>query len=545
MKYGPFVESVRARGLEMGDVVCFPLSVGWFGERGRPRRVSKLQFFYKGGTVNMYARPVEGVTVTVDLDRMVVVDFRDRMVMPVPKAEGTDYRSTEEKEEEEEEIPGPGSRGISIEGHVVRWANWDFHVSFDARAGLVLSLASVADPERDESRLVLYKGHVSELFVPYMDPSEEWYYRTYLDAGEWGFGVSSLPLKPGADCPANARFMDGFYAGRDGMPVRVENVFCVFQRYAGDVSWRHTEIIIPGRVIREVRPEVSLVVRSVAVAGNYDYIVDYEFMQSGTIKVQVGLTGIVEMKASEHTHTNQVSQDIHGTLIAENTIATYHDHFITYYLDLDIDGQRNSFVKAKMKTVRLGSDSDGSSPRKSYWTVERETAKTEAEGMVSMSPAEPSELMLVNPNKKTKMGNVVGYRLIPKSAPTISLLSDDDYPQIRAGWTKNQVWVTAYDPSQRWAGGMYADQSQGDDNLVAWSRRNRSIENTDIVLWYTVGFHHIPCQEDFPVMPTLNGGFELRQTNFFERNILLKTPLPSVESDSCSSGRQSQNIIIG
>ncbi|KAK1314168.1 hypothetical protein QJS10_CPA06g01553 [Acorus calamus] len=301
-------------------------------------------------------------------------------------------------------------------------------MSFDARARLVLSLASVADLERDESRLMLCKGHVSELFVPYIDPSEEWYYRTYLEVGEWGFGISALPLKPGADCPARARFMDGFYARRDGMPVRVEKVFCVFQRYA----------------------EECLAVRSMATVGNYDYIVDYEFMQSGTIKVQVGLTGILEVKASEHTHTNQVSQDIHGTLIAENTIATYHDHFITYYLDLDIDGQRNSFVKSKMKTVRPGGDNnDASSPRKSYWTVERETVKTEVEGMVSMSPAEPSELMLVNPNKKTRMGNAVGYRLIPKSAPTISLLSDDDYPQIRAGWTKNQAWVTAYDPSQR------------------------------------------------------------------------------------------------
>ena len=159
-------------------------------------------------------------------------------------------------------------------------------------------------------------------------------------------------------------------------------------------------------------------------------------------------------------------EEVYGTLISENTIGVNHDHFFTYYLDLDVDGGTNSFVKSNFRTVRPPNPDN---PRRSYWTVVSETAKTEADARIKFGRQE-AELVVVNPNRRTRMGNPVGYRLIPKSTAG-PLMSVDDYPQIRAAFTNYNVWVTPYNSSEKWASGLYTDQSRGNDTLATWTLR--------------------------------------------------------------------------
>lgn len=59
------------------------------------------------------------------------------------------------------------------------------------------------------------------------------------------------------------------------------------------------------------------------------------------------------------------------------------------------------------------------------------TAKTESDARIQLGSSRGAfEMVVVNPNKKTKLGNEIGYCLIPGGSATSPLLSDDDYPQI-------------------------------------------------------------------------------------------------------------------
>ena len=205
--------------------------------------------------------------------------------------------------------------------------------------------------------------------------------------------------------------------------------------------------------------------------------------------------------------------------MAEHTVAVNHDHFFSFRLDLDVDGQRNSFIQEQLVPERLEEES----PRKSVWVVDSQLASTEEAAKLRISIQKPSLWRVINSNVVGPLGHPVSYQLEPKTN-AISLLSPDDFPQRRAGFTANHLWVTPHNAKERYAAGTYPNQSKGGDGLPDWTSQNRPIQDTDIVLWYTLGFHHAVRTEDWPVLSTQWNEFELRPFDFFQRNPALDLP---------------------
>ncbi|CDP09892.1 unnamed protein product [Coffea canephora] len=401
---------------------------------------------------------------------------------------------------------------------------------------MVISKAMVLDSETGEFRSVMYKGFASEVFVPYMDYRQNWYFKSFMDAGEFGLGAMALALVPLNDCPRYSYYLDGVFVYADGRPYIQPNMICIFEKYAGDIDWRHSEPPVNGFDHNQARPRITVVARMAASVGNYDYIFDWEFQMDGLIRVQVSLSGMLMVKGTPYENPNQVPSNVEMStpLVSENVLGVVHDHFITFHLDMDIDSSNNSFVNINLvKEENLG----GQSPRKSILKAKRQVAKNEEDARIKLKLYDPSEFHFINPSRFSRLGKPTGYKLVPR-ATAASLLDLDDPPQLRAAFTNNQVPVIGLfsiqmlfcNRSEPWAGGFLVYQSKGEDTLAVWSDRNRPIENKDIVLWYTLGFHHLPCQEDFPVMPTVSSSFDLKPVNFFESNPILGV-MPNFEKD--------------
>ena len=96
------------------------------------------------------------------------------------------------------------------------------------------------------------------------------------------------------------------------------------------------------------------------------------------------------------------------------------------------------------------------------------------------------------------------------------------------------LWVTPLDPRERYAAGEYPNQHPGGAGL-AHTADESPIVNTDVVVWYTFGAHHVVRPEDWPVMPATPIGFSLKPVGFFDRNPALDVPRP-MSHGACANG---------
>ncbi len=517
-------------------VTCYVTPAGHVAlpEQTEGRRIGWGGCIYLGNAKFGWDREIPGIFFVVDMVTRKITRFSDYGVVPMPPSTSI-YDA-----DGGPAIPGnspfiiaqPNGPSFTIKDGEITWENWKFRFRLDPRVGPVVNLVTYNDGKKDRS--VLYEGSLAEMYVPYMDPEETWNSHVFLDAGEYfvntGSGGIIKPLVAGVDCPTYATFFSGTFFHENGAPYIRPQLACLFERVTGDPVWRHWD---EDTYATSGRPTRELVMRTVATVGNYDYLFDWRFEQDASITVGVGATGILEVKAvADKSAAGPLSDKLagkdkngepveFGQLIAPGLSAVDHDHYFSYRLDLDVDGTSNSLMVDKLVPYELPKSNLG---RHWIWAMKPEMVKKEGDAKLDVSIEHPAMWMFTNEGVKNSLGQSTSFAIMPGETG-ISLLPSSEWPQKRAGWSEHNLWVTPYDPTERYASGVYVMGSKGEDSLPNWVKQNRNIMNTDIVAWYTVGFHHVPRPEDWPQMPVMWHTFSLSPFQFLPKNPTMDLPM--------------------
>jgi primary-amine oxidase len=520
-----FRAALERRGITNPDLVMVdPWSAGNFGfEDEEGKRLSRALCWVRSSpTDNGYARPIEGVVPVVDLNTMQVLRVEDYGIVPLPPNPGNytpEFIQDLRTDVQPLEIVQPGGPSFEVQGHQVRWQKWQFRLGFTPREGLVLYTIGYEDQGR--VRPIIYRASLAEMVVPYGDPRPFHFRKNAFDVGEYGIGTLANSLKLGCDCLGVIRYFDAVMTNSRGQVVTIENAVCMHEEDYG-ILWKHMDWRTEQTEVRRSR---RLVVSFVSTVGNYEYGFFWYFYQDGTIQYEVKLTGMLNTGAMMPGETPK-----YGSLIAPQLNAPVHQHFFNVRLDMSVEGMQNSVYEVNTEAEPLGPEN----PHGNAFFAKSTLLATESQAQRTIDPMSARYWKIVNPSVLNAVGQPVAYKLMPGenilpfAHPESSVLK-------RAGFMTKHLWATPYSADERYPAGEYPNQSPGGQGLPAWTQANRPITDTNVVVWYTFGHHHIPRPEDWPVMPTGYIGFMLKPVGFFDSSPATDVPPSMHKKSNCHS----------
>jgi len=467
---------------------------------------------------NPFAHPISGLKLLVDMNTLELLEIEDHHdygrpdvdAEYVPSVRGTTVRD----DLKPLHITQPEGASFTVEGTELKWQNWTMRLGFNYREGPVIYQVTFDDD--GVTRDVAYRMSFAEMVVPYRDPTFDHYRRTAYDIGEWGLGFMTTSLELGCDCLGEIAYVDATLHDWTGEPREIKNAICLHEE-DNAVLWKHVD----ERMGAEVRRQRRMVVSCHATVANYEYLVYWRFYQDGNIECEVRATGIMVTTP----FPEGAEAPPYGTVVDKNSYAPFHQHFIVARLDLDVDGAENTVMEVDSVAPPVSEEN----PYGLALVTKSTPIRSEAEAGRDYDWGTQRAWKVVNPNKFNKHGTNVSYKLAPGAC--FPALMDPSTPQyLRAPVIGHTLWVTKNSDDERWPAGAYPVQSEVDKGMSEWIKDDASLENTDVVLWYVFGIHHITRVEEWPIMAVDTVSFWLKPSGFFDRNPSIDAP-PTVKAE--------------
>ncbi|KAM4535028.1 retina-specific copper amine oxidase [Fundulus diaphanus] len=415
----------------------------------------------------------------------------------------------------------------SINNNHVLYMDWSFAFGLSSLTGM-----RVFDV-RFKGERIAYEISVQEAMSVYGSVTPGMILTKFLDSSI-GIGRFAHELVRGVDCPYNADYVDTYRYIDVPVPVKFRNSICIFEHNTGQPLRRHFADFFHNNYGGMVNS--ALVFRTITAIGNYDYMWDFIFYQSGSVEAKVHATGYI---SSSYLVGGNLK---YGHQVAENVLGNIHTHFINFKVDLDVAGVENVFQIKDMEFVNVSlpwmPDQHAMVPQ----LLEKQL-QTEQEAALRYDTKTPRYLHIASKNTN-RWGHQRSYKL------QVLSFAGDHLPESQAeersmSWARYKVAITKHKDSEQTSSSLY-NQNDIWTPAVDFSKYiedNESIENQDLVAWVTTGFLHIPHAEDIPNTVTVGngGGVILRPHNYFDEDPSISSTdsvffNPGAE-DSCENNR--------
>lgn len=515
-----FIAACAKRGItDMDTVLVESWAAGHFGiaeEEGQRLAYGHCWVRNESGD-NPYARPIANLHPVIDLRNMKILRIDDFGVVPLPP-ECTPIIATQTRNDLKPlEITQPEGPSFKVEGHLVRWQKWRLRIGFHVRDGLFFHEIGYEDQGR--LRPIMHRASMAEMVVPYGDPTGGNYRRNAFDTGEYGVGQLLDSLTLGCDCLGHIHYFDAWSHDWKGNPRHIRNAICMHEEDFGTL-WKFTNTLTGQVTVKRSR---RLVVSSVSTIGNYVYGFFWYFYQDGNIGVEVKATGIPFASALPVG-----TKSAYGALMAPGIEAHVHQHVFSYRFDMAVDGERNSVKEVNFSGEPMGP----SNPHGNAIRITETQLATEKAAQRDIDLHAQRYWKVYNPNVTNALGEHPAYKLVP-GVNAFPYQHKDSPVGRRAGFMYHHFWATQFAEGELYPAGDYPNQHAGGDGLPKWTEADRSLDNENVVVWYTLNYHHLPRPEDWPVQPCVYASFHWMPSGFFDVNPALDVPSPKPKGDCC------------
>jgi primary-amine oxidase len=513
-----FIAACAKRGVtDMSQVCVDPWSAGNFGKPDEEGRhvLHTFAWLRLRPDENFYAHPIEGLNAVFDLSTKEVIRVDDYGVVPIPMQE-VNYASQFQTETRDLLKPlnvvQPEGVSFNLQGRHITWHKWSLVIGFNGRESLTLH------DIRYDGRPVVHRASLVEMVVPYGSPDSGHYRKNVFDIGEYGLGKLANSLQLGCDCLGAIAYLDAHLNAIDGEVVTIPQAICIHEEDHG-LLWKHWDFRTNKTESRRAR---KLVISAIATVGNYEYAQYWYLHMDGAIEFEMKATGIVNTAACPPGQPGKYAAEV-----SPGVVGHIHQHIFCARLDMAIDGDRNSVVECNTYAEPLGPGN----PHGNAFYEEETLLATEQQACRKANLASQRSWKVINPSSKNHVGKPVGYKLDPRHCVT-PFVHPDSPSGSRSRFVENHLWVTAFDPEERYAAGEFMNRSSGAGDIADFVKKDRALENADVVLWHVFGLHHPVRPEDFPVQSCISTGFRLMPSGFFDHNPCLDLP-PAANAASC------------